>query len=398
MSRSEFYFNPFDPEFRANPYPHFPILLDGPPRQIDLFMPTTLVARHADVSAVLRDHERFSVRRPEILTRARIDPFGGAPTILTADPPVHTRLRRLVSKVFTPSRVKNLEGRIREITSELLDKSAHDGELEAMIELANPLPVIVIAELLGVSPDDHERFKQWSNDLIGSFGRDLLTGPSPEGIAAKDALRSYLAAAIDARRTTPSDDLIGALVTARDENDALTEDELLAFVVLLLLGGNETTTNLIGNGLLALATHPEQQQRLRERPELLPTAVEELLRYDPPVQMTVRTPVAATEVGGTNISPDSLVFVLIAAANRDPAKFSDPEVLDIGREPNDHLSFGGGIHFCLGAPLTRLEGAIAIEAVLKRYSRLRLANPNEKLEYRGSIALRGLSTLRLSVG
>jgi cytochrome P450 len=294
--------------------------------------------------------------------------------------------------------VKNLEGRIREITSELLDKSAHDGELEAMIELANPLPVIVIAELLGVSPDDHERFKQWSNDLIGSFGRDLLTGPSPEGIAAKDALRSYLAAAIDARRTTPSDDLIGALVTARDENDALTEDELLAFVVLLLLGGNETTTNLIGNGLLALATHPEQQQRLRERSELLPTAVEELLRYDPPVQMTVRTPVAATEVGGTKISPDSLVFVLIAAANRDPAKFSDPEVLDIGREPNDHLSFGGGIHFCLGAPLTRLEGAIAIEAVLKRYSRLRLANPNEKLEYRGSIALRGLSTLRLSVG
>jgi pimeloyl-[acyl-carrier protein] synthase len=398
MSPSEFYFNPFDPEFRANPYPYFPMLLDGPPRQLDLFMPTTLVARHADVSAVLRDHERFSVRRPEILTRARIDPFGGAPTILTADPPVHTRLRRLVNKVFTPSRVKNLEERIREITDELLDKSAHDGELEAMIELANPLPVIVIAELLGISPDDHERFKQWSNDLIGSFGRDLLTGPSPEGIAAKDALRSYLAAAIDARRATPSDDLIGALVSARDENDALTEDELLAFVVLLLLGGNETTTNLIGNGLLALATHPEQQQRLRERPELLPTAVEELLRYDPPVQMTVRTPVAATEVGGTKISPDSLVFVLIAAANRDPAKFSDPEALDIGREPNDHLSFGGGIHFCLGAPLTRLEGAIAIDAVLKKYSRLRLVNPDEKLEYRGSIALRGLSTLRLSVG
>jgi pimeloyl-[acyl-carrier protein] synthase len=398
MSRSEFYFNPFDPEFRANPYPHFPTLLDGPPRQLDLFMPITVVARYADVSAVLRDHERFSVRRPEVLTRARIDPFDGSPTILTADPPVHTRLRRLVSKVFTPHRVRNLEARIRQITNDLLDNSAQSGELEAMTELANPLPVIVIAELLGVSPDDHERFKQWSNDLIGSFGRDLANGPSAEGIAAKDSLRGYLAEAIEARRAKPTNDLIGALVTARDENDELTEDELLAFVVLLLLGGNETTTNLIGNGLLALARHPEQQQRLRRDPELLPKAIEEMLRYDPPVQMTVRTSISATEIGGTQITPDSLLFVLIAAANRDPAQFSDPEVFDLGREPNEHLSFGGGIHFCLGAPLTRLEGVIAIDAVLKRYAQLRLARPDDKLEYRGSIALRGLTTLRLSVG
>jgi pimeloyl-[acyl-carrier protein] synthase len=178
----------------------------------------------------------------------------------------------------------------------------------------------------------------------------------------------------------------------------LTEDELLAFVVLLLLGGNETSTNLIGNGLLALARHPEQQQRLRQDPGLLPKAVEEMLRYDPPVQMTVRTPIGATEVGGTEIPPNSLLFVLIAAANRDPAKFSNPEVFDIARDPNEHLSFGGGVHFCLGAPLTRLEGAIAIESVLNRYSRLSLADSEEKLEYRGSLALRGLSTLRLSVG
>jgi cytochrome P450 len=398
MSRSAFYFNPFDPEFRANPYPHFPMLLDGAPRQIDLFMPATVVARYADVAAVLRDHERFSVRRPEILTRARIDPFDGALTILTADPPVHTRLRRLVSKAFTPSRVRELEGRIRDITNDLLDRSAREKELEAMAEFANPLPVIVIAELLGVSPSDHERFKQWSNDLIGSFGRDLATGPSAEGIAAKEALRNYLARAIDERRAKPTDDLVGALVTARDENDALTEDELLAFVVLLLLGGNETSTNLIGNGLLALARHPEQQQRLRQDPGLLPKAVEEMLRYDPSVQMTVRTSIGATEVGGTEIPPNSLLFVLIAAANRDPAKFPNPEVFDIARDPNEHLSFGGGGHFCLGAPLTRLEGAIAIESVLNRYSRLSLADSEEKLEYRGSLALRGLSTLRLSVG
>jgi cytochrome P450 len=294
--------------------------------------------------------------------------------------------------------VRELEGRIRDITNDLLDRSAREKELEAMAEFANPLPVIVIAELLGVSPSDHERFKQWSNDLIGSFGRDLATGPSAEGIAAKEALRNYLARAIDERRAKPTDDLVGALVTARDENDALTEDELLAFVVLLLLGGNETSTNLIGNGLLALARHPEQQQRLRQDPGLLPKAVEEMLRYDPSVQMTVRTSIGATEVGGTEIPPNSLLFVLIAAANRDPAKFPNPEVFDIARDPNEHLSFGGGVHFCLGAPLTRLEGAIAIESVLNRYSRLSLADSEEKLEYRGSLALRGLSTLRLSVG
>jgi cytochrome P450 len=234
--------------------------------------------------------------------------------------------------------------------------------------------------------------------LIGSFGRELATGQSPEGIAAKEALRNYLAGAIEERRARPADDLIGALVTARDENDALTEDELLAFVMLLLLGGNDTTTNLIGNGLLALARHPEQQRRLRQDPRLMPKAIEEMLRYDPPVQMTVRTPIGATEVGGTEISADCLVFVLIAAANRDPAQFPDPDTFDVGREPNDHLSFGGGIHFCLGAPLSRLEGAIAIEAVLRKYPRLALADPAGKLEYRGSLALRGLRTLRLSVG
>jgi len=395
---SEFYFNPFDPEFRANPYPYFPALLDGPPRRVDLFMPAAVVARYADATIVLRDSERFSVRRPELLRRARIDPFDGAPTILTADPPVHTRLRRLVNKAFTPSRVRKLESRIREIAADLLDRGSGGGEVEAMAGLANPLPAIVIAELLGVSPRDHESFKQWSNDLIGSFGRELATDPSPEGIAAKEALRNYLAGAIEERRARPADDLIGALVTARDENDALTEDELLAFVMLLLLAGNDTTTNLIGNGLLALARHPEQQHRLRQDPGLMAKAIEEMLRYDPPVQMTVRTPIGTTEVGGTEIGADCLVFVLIAAANRDPAQFPDPDTFDVGREPNDHLSFGGGIHFCLGAPLSRLEGAIAIEAVLRKYPRLGLADPSEKLEYRGSIALRGLRTLRLSVG
>src|SRR5271166_1043067 len=344
MSRSDFYFNPFDPDFRANPYPHFPALLDGPPRQLNLFMPTTLIACYDDVVGVLHDHERFTVRRPEIPFRERIDPFGGAPTILTADPPVHSRLRKLVSKAFTPRRVRELEPRVREITTELLSGAAESSEFEAMSALANPLPVIVIAELLGVSAGDHAQFKQWSNDLITSFGQENLTsGPSAAGIAARNALRGYLAEAIKQRSANPAEDLISALVTARDEADALSEDELLAFVVLLLLAGNETTTNLIGNGLLALCRHPDQQQRLRENRDLIPKAIEEMLRYDPPVQMTVRIATAATKVGGTDIAEGSLSFILLAAANRDEAHFPKPGTFDIARDPNEHVSFGEGI-------------------------------------------------------
>ena len=398
MSEQDFYFNPFDPEFRANPYPHFPPLLEGPPRQLNLFMPATLIARYAEVVTVLRDHERFTVRRPEIPFRERIDPFAGAPTILTADPPVHSRLRRLVSKAFTPRRVRELEPGIREITDDLLKRAGDCRAVEAMAMLANALPVIVIAELLGVSAADHNHFKQWSNDLVSSFGQDMATGPSPAGLAAKDALRRYLSEVIVQRRANPADDLISALVAASDDAEVLSENELLAFVVLLLLAGNETTTNLIGNGLLALCRHPDEQQRLRENRELIPTAIEEMLRYDPPVQMTVRMPTSTTTVGGTEIPAGTLAFVLLAAANRDPAQFPRPERFDVARKPNDHVSFGEGIHFCLGAPLARLEGAIAIESMLEKFPRLQLANPEAKLEYRGSMALRGLSKLPLSVG
>jgi cytochrome P450 len=397
MSQSEFYFNPFDPDFRANPYPHFPPLLDGPPRQLNLMMPTTLIARYDDVVAVLHDHDGFTVRRPEIPGRQRIDPFGGAPTILTADPPIHSRLRKLVSKAFTPRRVRELEPRVREITADLLSQANNSSEIEAMAALANPLPVIVIAEMLGVSAGDHAQFKQWSNDLISSFGQESITsGPSAAGIAARNALRGYLAEAIKQRSANPAEDLISALVTARDESDALSEDELLAFVVLLLLAGNETTTNLIGNGLLALCRHPEQQQRLRANRDLIPSAIEEMLRFDPPVQMTLRVPTAATNVSGTDIPAGSLCFILLAAANRDPEHFPQPENFDVARDPNEHVAFGEGIHFCLGAPLARLEGAIAMELMLEKFPRLQLANPQAKLEYRGSMALRGLSELRIS--
>jgi cytochrome P450 len=358
-------------------------------------MPTTLVARYEHVTSVLRDHSTFSTRRPEIPLRERVDPFG-APTILTSDPPVHSRLRKLVSKAFTPRRVAELEPRVRAITNELLDRVSSAGGFDAMVDLANRLPVIVIAEMLGVSTDDHEQFKRWSNDLISSFAASPVPGmASPEGTKARDALRAYLAREIEKRRVTPGDDLISALVTARDEEEALSEGELLAFVVLLLLAGNETTTNLIGNGLLALCRNPDQMDRLRRQPDLTSSAIEEMLRYDPPVQMTVRTAEQDANVGGTNVAANSLLFVLLAAANRDPTEFPQPEKFDVTRKPNEHVGFGDGIHFCIGAPLARLEGKIAIGAVLERFPGLRIADPSAKLAYRGSLALRGLRELLL---
>ena len=388
-------FKPFDPEFRVNPYPAYPGMLEGPPRSLNLFVPTTVVARYDHVVEVLHDSARFSTRRPEIPARQRIDVFGGAPTVLTSDPPIHTRLRKLVSNAFTPRRVRELEPRIRAIAAGLVDRIVAKGTFEAMADLANPLPVIVIAELLGVSSDHHEHFKRWSNALI-SASPDAMGDIPPEANAARDALRAYFAEEIEKRRVSPSDDLVGALVTARDEAGALSEDELLAFVILLLLAGNETTTNLIGNGLLTLCRHPEQLERLRQNPDLIESAIEEILRFDPPVQMTVRTAERDTSVGGTDIARNGFLFVLLAAANRDRRQFPNPERFDITRHPNEHLSFGEGIHFCLGAPLARLEGAIAIGTVIERCARLRLADPGTKLSYRGSLALRGLVSLPLA--
>ena len=397
MSQSEFYFNPFDPDFRANPYPHFPALLDGPPRQLNLMMPTTLIARYDDVVAVLHDHDGFTVRRPEIPGRQRIDPFGGAPTILTADPPIHSRLRKLVSKAFTPRRVRELEPRVREITADLLSQANNSSEIEAMAALANPLPVIVIAEMLGVEPDLYATFKRWSDAIIS--GDNTLPGnPLPEEFTSSvDDLRAYFSAQIEKRRKTPGPDLVSALVAAHTESDALGADELMAFVILLLLAGNETTTNLIGNGTLALGRNADQMKMLQRDASLLPRAIEEMLRYDGPVQSTARFTKSDIEVGGTFFPGGFPIFVILAAANRDPAQFPEPDRFDITREPNDHLAFGEGIHFCIGSPLARLEAQIAFSAMLERFPKLRLRDPGAKLQYKGSYFLRGLAALPMAI-
>jgi len=393
----EFYFNPWDEKFRADPYPYYRPLLDGPPRLLNLFVPMALVARYTDAAAILRDHERFSSLPPRTpYIEERLEIFGSAPRVVFSDPPVHTRLRRLISRAFTPRRIRDLEPRIREITKELLDKAAAKGEFEVMADLANPLPVMVIAEMLGVPPEDYEMFKRLSDAVVESDNTPPGT-PIPDYIRQSfTQLRAYFVAEIEKRRRNPGRDLVSVLV-AQEEADALTEQELIAFVVLLLLAGNETTTNLIGNGMLALGRHSAQMERLRSDPSLMSRAIEEMLRYDCPVQSTVRHPTVDVEVGGVTIAAKTFTFIIVAAANRDPAHFPNPETFDITREPNDHLAFGEGIHYCIGAPLARMEGAIAIASVLERFPYLRLADPGAALSYKGSYFLRGLASLKMSL-
>jgi cytochrome P450 len=327
----------------------------------------------------------------------RLAVFGRAPRVVFSDPPVHTRLRKLVSKAFTPRRIKDLEPRIREFTTMLLDRAVRKGEFEVMADLANPLPVMVIAEMLGVSHDDYEQFKQWSDLVIEAD--NVAPGVEMPGyiVDAFNALRAYFIDEVEKRRRNPGADLISALVAARDEADALSEEELITFVVLLLLAGNETTTNLIGNGMLALGRNPDQLAKLRGDLSLMPRAIEEMLRIDGPVQATARYPKIDVEVGGVEIKANTPTFVIVAAANRDPAQFPEPQRFDITRTPNEHLAFGNGIHFCLGAPLARMEGAIAITTALERFPRLRLAAPDVSPTYKGSYFLRGLSSLKMAL-
>ena len=387
------YFNPFDPEYRANPYPSYHTLRNGPPKQLNLFLPVTLVARYADVIAVLRDYETFSSERPEIPGRELTDPFRGAPTIETADPPVHTRLRRLAAKAFTPSRISGMEPRIRAIAAELLSHTVPSGEFEAITTFADPLPVRVIAEMLGVPDERQAQFKQWSDAIIASIAVVPGSPPPPGSVEASDALREFFTEEIYRRRRTPGDDLISVLVGAHDEREALNAEELLAFVILLMIAGNETTTNLIGNGLLALGRNPDQLARLRREPQLMASAVEEMIRYDSPVHSTVRVARKDTNIGGTEVAARSIVMVLLSAANHDPLQFPEPDRFDLARQPNAHVGFGEGIHFCIGAPLSRLEASIAFEMILERFPNLRLSSPEPALTYKGALSMRGVRSL-----
>jgi pimeloyl-[acyl-carrier protein] synthase len=258
--------------------------------------------------------------------------------------------------------------------------------------------VMVIAEMLGIPPERYETFKQWSDTIIAGDNNIPGTPIPPEIISARNSLRDYFTEEIEKRKRRPGPDLVSALVAAHQESEALTAGELLNFVVLLLLAGNETTTNLIGNGMLALGRHPEQMAALRREPALLPGAIEEMLRYDGPVQSTVRHAREALEFGGAQLEGGTFVFVILAAANRDPAHFERPDEFDITRAPVDHLAFGEGIHYCIGAPLARLEGQAAIGMALEKFPELGLKDPAAPVTYKGSFFLRGLSELRMALG
>ena len=395
MAGSTPYFNPWDPEFRANPYPHYSALLNGPPSRVSLGpFEAVLVARYEDVSAALRDHERFSSIPPPLPPEA-FRPFGDSRDLLGQDPPEHTRLRRLISRDFTPRRIRDLEPRIRQIASQLLGAAATQGKFDVMSDLANVLPVMVIAEMLGVPSDKYATFKEWSDRIIAAGSSTPGGPPPPDAINAFMSLISYFVEEVARRRKEPGSDLVSALIAARDQADALSEPALLQFIVLLLLAGNETTTNLIGNGTLALLRHPDQFELLRREPELLPGAIEEMLRFDPPVQSTGRFPKKPVSLGGVEIAA-GVAFIILAAANRDPAKFLNPDRFDITRDPHDHLSFGEGVHFCIGAPLARLEARVVFEEMLARCPHLELADPDQKLSYKGSYFLRGLESLKVT--
>ncbi len=390
---NEVYFNPWDEKFRANPYPSYKGFIGRPPYLINMFFDAILIGSYADAKAVLRDPATFS---SDTRSMDRIEAFGDAPRLLFSDPPTHTRLRKLVSRAFTPKRIKDLEPKIREFTEELLTTAQAKGEFDLMADLAVPLPVKVIAEMLGVPPADYEKFKHWSDRIIESDNTLPGTPLPPDVSEAFQSLRHFFIDEIAKRRQRPGPDLVSALVAARDEADALSEEEMIAFAILLLLAGNETTTNLIGNGTLALMRHPDQLVALRANPALLPGAIEEMLRYDPPAQSTVRISKADMTVSNVEIKAGTPVFVVLAAVNRDPAQFPNPDTFDIRREPNDHLAFGDGIHFCLGAALARLEGTIAFGAMLERFPRLHLADSGAEVKYKGSYFLRGLDSLNLA--
>jgi hypothetical protein len=315
--------------------------------------------------------------------------------MLTSDPPQHTRLRKLVSKAFTARAVEDLRPRIAGIVAGLLAEIRRRGKADLVASLAYPLPVIVIAEMLGVPPEERERFKRWSDDVAATLSGPFASAEAIDrGATAVQELASYLREIIAQRRRQPRADLISALIAAEEQGQVLSEDEILSTSMLLLIAGNETTTNLIGNGVLALLRHPDQLQRLRDDPSLIRSAVEELLRYAGPVQGTARVATEDVEIGGRRIAAGQLVFALLAAANRDPAQFANPDHLDIGRQPNPHVAFGDGIHFCLGAPLARAEAQEAISGLLQQFPALAL---DGEPEWGGTFVIRGVRSLPIRV-
>ena len=378
-------YNPLSPALRANPYPFYEELRRKDPVHRMRLQDSWVLTDYADVDMVLRDNRRFGNAGRE---------FGYIPQVsmLDLDPPEHTKIRSLVSHGFTPRSVAALEPRIRETVDSLLRNADGKTRFDLIEALAFPLPVIVIAEMLGVPPEDRERFNEWSN-VVSLIVDPLLDDRQVRQVRqAVDEVFAYFEAVAEERRRHPRDDLVSALVTAEVDGERLERDDLLVNLLLVLVAGNETTRNLIGNGALALLRDSDQLHRLRDDPALLSGAVDEFLRFDSPVQLDSRVAREPVELRGKRIAPGQRVICLLGAANRDPEAFPGADRLDVGRAAANHLAFGRGIHYCLGSPLARLEARVAFEALVPRLGSLRLA---EEPRYRNQVTLRGLESLWL---
>jgi len=387
-------------EFKADPFPFVARLRASEPVYRTTLPDKTvvwLITRYDDVSALLRD-ERFTKNRRTALTEDQLRKLPWMPSMfrplernmLDLDPPDHTRLRSLVHKAFTPGLVEQMRSRTQAIADELLDRVVSTGEMDLISDFALPLPMTIITEILGVPAKDHNKFHRWSQAVVS------LSSPNPTLRVLPSVWKfiRYLRQFFKLRRRDPQNDLVSALIKAEEAGDKLNEDELLAMVFLLLIAGHETTVNLIGNGTLALIQNPDQMRKLQSEPSLVKPAVEELLRYTSPVLMTTERYASENAmIHDVTIPRGEMTLGVIGSANRDETVFENPNELQITREPNRHLAFGQGIHFCLGAPLARMEAQIAFTALLRRLPALRLKDPPHSLRWRPSILLRGLASL-----
>jgi cytochrome P450 len=391
------------PDYFQDPLGHYAWMRAEAPVSLAVLpdaWPAWFVTGYADVRAALADPRLVKDGRKMAQrgrTPAPVSDFINT-NMLNMDPPDHTRLRRLVLKAFTPRRIAALRPRVVEITSSLLDAMADgdgdgDGTVDLLKAFAFPLPVTVICELLGIPAADQEQFRAWAHTVVATDATD------EDLQEARVAMYGYYTSLLAAKRRSPSDDLLSALVTARDDDESLSEPELIALVYLLLTAGHETTVNLIANGTLALLTHPGELARLRADASLLPSAVEELLRYAGPLNhATERFTLEPTKIGGLTIPANKVIICATSAANHDPARFPDPGRLDLSRDATGHLAFGHGIHYCLGAPLARLEAEVAFGALLSRFPALSLAVPVAELRWRPSSFIHGLESLPVRLG
>jgi cytochrome P450 PksS len=392
-------------QFKANPFPFYAQLrAEAPVFPIFIRMPLKqrawLITRYDDVLDVLKD-ARFAKDPRNALSPEQQKKVPWMPSMFRAlernmldlDSPDHTRLRALVHKAFTPRLIEQMRDQIQALTDELLDKVEPEHHMDLIADFALPLPLTMIGRILGVPPEDNQRFHHWTKTFLAATANMNFFVLIPTIMR----FMNYLKRLIKERRTHPRDDLVTALVQARDGNDQLSEDEVLAMIFLLLLAGHETTVNLIGSGTLALLEHPDQLERLRNEPDIIKPAIEELLRFVCPVEMaTERYAREDVTIAGTTIPRGELVLAVIGSANRDAEHFDHPDSLDLTRENNRHLAFGQGAHYCLGAPLARLEGQIAIGTLVRRMPGLRLKGRPDELRWRGGVILRGLEALPVS--